>query len=159
MINISLMEKTLTFKWPIWCSIACFWHFRTFAYFNFMGQTIKWAHWCSIARFRRFSNVRLFQLFGTDYNIIQVHHMPFLPSHTFRLSNDWRSLGTMYSERLEFSLPHPLTSNLGLLYRKLPLLNQVGHIRQWRETMSTFCEPSPEIKKHQNIFLKKTFLR
>ena len=29
--------------------------------------TFKWAHWCSIAGFWRFSNVRSFQLYGTDY--------------------------------------------------------------------------------------------
>ena len=40
LMNRSLMEKTLTIKLPIWCSIVCFWRFRTFAYFNFMGQTI-----------------------------------------------------------------------------------------------------------------------
>ena len=34
-MNGSLMEKTLTFRWPIWCSVACFWRFRTLAYFNF----------------------------------------------------------------------------------------------------------------------------
>ena len=36
----SLMEKTLTFKWPHWCLIARFGVFRTFAYFNFVRLAI-----------------------------------------------------------------------------------------------------------------------